>query len=209
MLKPLRLQAGTSLVELMISMVLGFASLTALSSLVAHGIGLNNLLMAKSRLDEELNAVMAVMEQDLKRTGYFGLTKQLVINPSAITNPFAKTLHISSFGSETANSCITFAYDRNNNGQLDKVASNEEFGFRLNNKAVEMRVDGYSCGASYWQDLTDSKMVNVTKLSFSIERLSSLQVATLRVEVELHAQLIKYPELSKVIKSRYVINNYE
>ena len=63
-------QCGNSLVELMISMTLGLASITAMASLVGHGIALNTSLLAKSRLDEEMNAVVAVVSHDLKRAGY-------------------------------------------------------------------------------------------------------------------------------------------
>ncbi|WP_158967088.1 prepilin peptidase dependent protein B [Paraglaciecola sp. L3A3] len=200
---------GASLIELMISMALGFASLTAMSSLVGHGVGLNNSLMAKSRLEEEVNAVMAVISQDIKRLGYLGLTEDLVVDPTIFINPFANSLVISEFPKEDKNSCITFAYDRDQNGLLDNKVINEQFGFRLKDKAIEIRVDGYQCTESYWQDLTDSKVVKITKLEFTSEKLQQEEVAQLRIQVVLQAQLVKYPEYSKHLSSQFVIKNYD
>ena len=78
MLTPSVKQYGNSLVELMISMTLGLASITAMASLVGHGIALNASLLATSRLEEEINAVVAVVGHDLKRAGYHALTNDMV-----------------------------------------------------------------------------------------------------------------------------------
>ena len=75
MLAFLSKQNGNSLVELMIAMTLGLASITAMASLVGHGIALNSSLLATSRLEEEMNAVVTVISHDLKRAGYFSNTK--------------------------------------------------------------------------------------------------------------------------------------
>ncbi|MCF2948343.1 prepilin peptidase dependent protein B [Paraglaciecola aquimarina] len=202
-------QQGSSLVELMISMALGFASLTAMTSLVAHGISLNNSLMAKSRLDEEINGVLAVIGQDLKRAGYQGLTEDMLLNPTVFVNPFANSIQISNFGSEVSNSCITFDYDRNQNGLLDTKLVNEEFGFRLKDKAIEIRVDGYKCSQSYWQDLTDPQVVQINDLVFSIDKLTHQQISMTQINVSLQAELVKYPEFSKLISANFLVKNYE
>lgn len=202
-------QRGVSLVELMISMALGFASLTAMTSLVSHGIALNNSLMAKSRLDEEIHGVMAVINQDLKRAGYHGQTAIMLLDPASFINPFSKSINVSEFGSEDADSCITFSYDRNHNSLLDNIVVNEQFGFRLKNKAIEIRVDGYNCNQSYWQDLTDTQVISVTKLAFSVETLAHQQVGQLRILVKLQAQLVRYPGYSKNISTQFLIRNYD
>lgn len=202
-------QRGASLVELMISMALGFASLTAMSSLVSHGIGLNNSLMAKSRLDEEINSVLAVIEQDLKRAGYNGDMDKLLVKPLSFVNPFSHTLSVSSYKGEAANSCISFAYDRNQNGKLDSVKINEEFGFRLKDHAIEIRVDGKTCSQGYWQDLTDTSVIKVTKVFFDIEALTKHKISAYKVAVNIEAELVDYPEYSKHIAKTITIKNYD
>ncbi|MDU0356080.1 prepilin peptidase dependent protein B [Paraglaciecola aquimarina] len=200
---------GASLVELLISMALGFASLTAMSSLVGHGMALNNSLMEKSRLDEELHAVMAIIEQDISRLGFVAAAEEMVTTPEVFVHPFSDSLRLSEYGLEDKNSCITFAYDRDKDGALEKTGVNEKFGFRLRDKAVELRVDGHQCADGYWQDLTDTKVVQITQLLFRIEKLQHLQVAQVRIEMVLQAKLVKFPEHSRHISTQFVVNNYD
>jgi prepilin peptidase dependent protein B len=202
-------QVGNSLVELMISMTLGLASITAMASLVGHGIALNTSLLAKSRLDEEINAVVAVLSHDLKRAGYYALTNEMVKNPSTFLNPFDDTLRIAAYATESPNSCINFAYDRNKNGALDTAPTNENYGFRLKDSAVEIRLDGAACDESGWHDLTDPKIVQVTALEFSVEQITVQQITQTRVNVELQARLKKHPDISRSINTSILIENYE
>jgi prepilin peptidase dependent protein B len=202
-------QKGNSLVELMISMGLGLASITAMASLVGHGIALNSSLLAKSRLDEEINGVLAIMTIDLKRAGYFALTDELVDTPLFANNPFDDTFVVSQFVGESVNSCINFAYDRNKNGVVDTIATNENYGFRLKNNAIEIRLDGAACDQSGWHDLTDPKVVKVTELTFTVEKTIVQQITQTRVNIRLQAHLKKYPDLSRWVSTGVVIANYE
>jgi prepilin peptidase dependent protein B len=208
LVSPIKLY-GNSLVELMISMALGLASITAMASLVGHGIALNNRLLAKSRLDEEINAVVAVVSHDLKRAGYFALTEQIVKNPTIASSPFDDSLIIGSYATEPANSCVNFAYDRNQNGVLDSAPHNEKYGFRLRDRAVEIRLDGAACDKPGWHDLTDPKVVQVTALKFTLEQTTVQQITQTRVNIELQARLKKYPDISRSINTRVLIANYE
>tara|TARA_R110002167_G_scaffold115810_8_gene290402 strand:+ start:1078 stop:1707 length:630 start_codon:yes stop_codon:yes gene_type:complete len=202
-------QHGNSLVELMISMALGLASITAMASLVGHGIALNSSLLAKSRLDEEINAVVAVISHDLKRTGYYGHIDEVVKNPTTLSNPFDHSLSIAAYANEPANSCINFAYDRNKNGVLDTAPSNENYGYRLKDKAVEIRLDGAACDESGWHDLTDPKVVQVMALKFSFEQTTVQQITQTRVNIELQARLKKHHDISSSINTSVLIENYE
>lgn len=202
-------QYGNSLVELMISMTLGLASITAMASLVGHGIALNSSLLAKSRLDEEINAVVAVVSHDLKRAGYFAHTTEMVKSPTTTSNPFDDNLIVSSYGAEPANSCINFAYDRNKNGLLDTDPSNENYGYRLKDSSIEIRLNGAACDTSGWHDLTDPKIIKVTALEFSVEQTTVQQVTQTRVNIELQARLKKHPEISRSINTSILIENYE
>jgi prepilin peptidase dependent protein B len=204
-----RTQAGNSLVELMISMTLGLASITAMASLVGHGIALNTSLLAKSRLDEEINAVVAVLRHDLKRAGYYSLTHEMVKNPTTKMNPFDDSITIAAYTSEADNSCINFAYDRNKNGALDTTPSNENYGYRLKDKAVEIRLDGASCDESGWHDLTDPQIVQVMVLEFMIEETVVQQISQTRVNIALQARLKKYPDIARSINTNILIENYE
>jgi prepilin peptidase dependent protein B len=202
-------QHGNSLVELMISMTLGLASITAMASLVGHGIALNSSLLAKSRLHEEINAVVAVLSHDLKRAGYYAHTNEIVKNPTVFLNPFDDSLSIGAYANETANSCINFAYDRNKNGALDTAPVNENYGFRLKDRAVEIRLNGAACDESGWHDLTDPKVVQVMALEFTVEETTVQQITQTRVNVELQARLKKHPDILRSITTSILIENYE
>jgi prepilin peptidase dependent protein B len=209
MLVSLTKQYGNSLVELMISMTLGLASITAMASLVGHGIALNSTLLAKSRLEEEINAVVAVVSHDLKRAGFYALSNEMVKNPETSTNPFDNSLSIGAFTAEPASSCINFAYDRNKNGVLDTALSNEQYGFRLRDNAVEIRLNGAACDQSGWHDLTEPKVVQVMALKFTVEQMTVQQITQTRVDIELHARLKKHPDISRSMHTSILIENYE
>lgn len=200
---------GNSLVELMISMALGMASITAMASLVGHGIGLNASLLAKSRLDEEVNAVLALISQEVKRAGYQSQSAQVIENPALFNNPFANKVSVSAFPNESADSCINFAYDRNKNGQLDAAQTNENYGYRLKNKAVEIRLDGLQCDQNGWHDLTDPQIIKVTELSFVVEKQHVLQLSQTRIHISLHAYLVKHSDISRYVQTTVVLENYE
>ncbi|MFT6989739.1 MAG: prepilin peptidase dependent protein B [Paraglaciecola sp.] len=209
MLVSLTKQYGNSLVELMISMTLGLASITAMASLVGHGIALNSTLLAKSRLEEEINAVVAVVSHDLKRAGFYAHTNEMAKNPTISTNPFDNSLSIGAFTAEPASSCINFAYDRNKNGVLDTALSNEQYGFRLRDNAVEIRLNGAACDQSGWHDLTEPKVVQVMALKFTVEQMTVQQITQTRVDIELHARLKKHPDISRSMHTSILIENYE
>jgi prepilin peptidase dependent protein B len=200
---------GNSLVELLISMGLGMASITAMASLVGHGIGLNASLLAKSRLDEEVNAVLAVISQEVRRAGYQGLTEQMVENSQVFIDPFANKILVTAYPNETSESCINFAYDRNKNGLLDTAQTNENYGYRLKNNAVEIRLDGLACDQNGWHDLTDPQVIKVTELHFEIDRKQVLQLSQTRIHISMHAYLAKHPDISRYVQSTVVLENYE
>jgi prepilin peptidase dependent protein B len=202
-------QHGNSLVELMISMTLGLASITAMASLVGQGIALNSSLLAKSRLDEEINAVVAVVSHDLKRSGFYAHTNDMVKTPTTSSNPFDDSLIIDAYAGEPANSCINFAYDRNKNGLLDSSPNNEKYGFRLRDSAVEIRLDGADCDESGWHDLTDPKIVQVMAFTFTFEQTLVQQVTQTRVNIQLQARLKKHPDISRSVTTSVLIENYE
>ncbi|KXI27188.1 prepilin peptidase dependent protein B [Paraglaciecola hydrolytica] len=208
MLKPLSLQLGTTLVELMISMAIGFASLTAMASLVGHGIGLNTQLLAKSRLDEELNGIVELLINDIKRAGFDGNTSSIVSDPNTLVSPFAGSVVIANHPAESANSCLLFAYDRNKNGLLDTVNTNENYGYRLKDKAIEIRLDGLGCSINGWHDLSDPQVVKVTKLEFKLHNQQSGSVKAKRIELIVEAELKSNSAISKRVHTSFMIKNY-
>ena len=200
--------AGTSLVELLVSMAIGLASLSAMSSLVGHGIALNAQLLAKARLDEELDTIVALLVNDIRRAGYSAATSQRFSDPTSAPAPFSHTLHVSQHMSESTNSCIMFAYDRNQNGQLDTDDTNENYGFRLHDGAIEIRQDGLACEGGGWQDLSDPNTVKITLLQFTLQAQTRHGLSLMSVDLTLEAELVDFPSISRRIHTGFVAQNY-
>ncbi|MFT6895686.1 MAG: prepilin peptidase dependent protein B [Paraglaciecola sp.] len=209
MLICLRQQAGSSLVEMMIAMVLGLSSLSALCSFVGYGVGMNARLLTSSRLNEEVKVISALMSTDIARAGFDGLTSQRVSDPGESVRPFVDSVALSAYPGESPNSCITFAYDRNHNGLLDTLNGNENYGYRLHDHAIEMRVDGATCDSGGWHDLTDSQVVRITSLQFTLHKQQAGMVTQSRVDLLLVGSLVKDSDISRQVNIRFAVNNYD
>ena len=202
-------QRGASLVELMIAMALGLAALAAMTSLVGYGIGMNARLLANSRLNEEVNAIGQLLTRDIKRAGYNADTIAMVTDPAASPSLFANSLVVSELPGEAANSCLIFAYDRNSNGLVDTVGTNENFGFRLNDGAVEIRIGGAACADLGWQSLSDTSVVNITDLTFTLNQTTSNSVISTQVDIFLQGELTRNDNFSRQFSANFLVRNYD
>ncbi|WP_026376980.1 hypothetical protein [Aestuariibacter salexigens] len=210
MLRSTHRQTGATLVELMIAMALGISALAALASLVGYGMGINAKLLANSRLNEELGNVMSLMTRDIRRAGFNGNTLAMVSDPVANPSAFTGSMALGEFLGETANSCITYAYDNNSDGVLNAVAgNNENYGFRLRNQMVEMRVNGLACGDDGWEPLTDPNAVSVTGLTFALNQVVENGVTSTEVTVSLLGELTSDSDLTRRFDSSFVVRNYD
>lgn len=200
---------GSSLIEMMIAMAIGLGSLLSLASLVGFGIGVNGKLLASSRLAEELNAVGSLMQRELMRTGFNGNTMAMVADPATSPSPFANSITVSEFPGEAANSCILYAYDGNNNGALDVVGTNENYGFRLRDNTLEMRVGGAACDAVGWQDISDLDVVRVTTLVFTLNQTTVNNVTSTMIDINLTGELSDNAAFSRQYNYNLMVRNYD
>ena len=204
-----RYQGGYSLIEIMIAMTLAVGSLAAVSSLVGYGVGVNGNLLNSARLNEELGNVYALIIADLRRTGFSGNTKAMVSQPDANPSPFNQSISISEYPGETAQSCVLFSYDSNDNGTLDLASPNENFGYRLLDGTVEIRRNSLDCTSNGWEDLTDSSVVKVTSLRFAVNQTVQQGITSTSVTVFLSGELSANDKLSKVYQTVVVVRNHE
>jgi prepilin peptidase dependent protein B len=202
-------QRGFSLVELMIAMALGLGSLSVIASVIGYGIGTNAKLLANSRLSEEINAIGSLITRDVKRAGYNGDTTALVTDPTASPSAFAHSVVVSQHPDEVPNSCIVFAYDRNSNGVLDTAGTNENYGFRLRNGAVEIRMAGAGCTDVGWQNLTDTDMVSITGLNFNLTETTFNGVVSTQVDMFLQGELAADNNFSRQYTTGFLVRSYD
>jgi type IV pilus assembly protein PilW len=149
------LQAGVTLIELMISILLGLLLLSAATAMTVKTMVMNGDTLKSVKLNQDLDAVIQVMVNDIRRAGYTG---------GLFDFTDGEDLNIPS------SSCILYAYDASDDGVLD---DNEKYGFRLVNGRILMRTTcaaGASCAttctAGTWLALTDPGKINISALTF-------------------------------------------
>lgn len=190
-----RRQSGMSLIELMITIMLGMIVMAGVFALFGMSIRSSTDMVRSARLNQDMTAVTAIMLGDLKRAGYNQNNSGTAIfygpSDSDPATEFADTADLTIVN----DSCILYSYDRDKNGALE---DGEFRGFKLTGNEIKMRsectvgtgadlldetnkcfvgVSG-SCdtgsdaapdeGAGQWESLTDSGVVEITSLVFRL-----------------------------------------
>ena len=145
-------QHGLSLIELLIGVTIGLFIAVAGSTLLVGHLRENRALLLEARLTQDLRTAADLITRDLRRAGYWGHAGATGANPYAELAP----------GTAAANTVsLRYSMDATEN---DAVDSNEQFGFRLRNGAIELQL-----GAGNWQSLTDANLFTVTAFSVTPE----------------------------------------
>jgi len=145
-------QHGLSLIELMIGVAIGLFIAVAGSTLLVGHLRENRTLLLETRLTQDLRTAVDVITRDLRRAGYWGHAGGPGANPYADLSPSIAAANAVS---------LRYSMDATEN---DAVDSNEQFGFRLRNGAIELQF-----GAGNWQSLTDAGVFTVTAFSVTPE----------------------------------------
>ena len=152
-----RPQRGFTMVELLIGMAIGLFIVAAAASLMTGNLRENRNLLIENRLMQDLRTAADMITRDLRRAGYWAAanagvrsdgTGPVLLNPYVDVTPVAAAADNVSF---------RFSRDATENNTVD---SNEQFGFRLRNGAIELQL-----GAGNWQALTDASTLTVTQFS--------------------------------------------
>lgn len=185
-----------TLIELLISLLLGSMVVLAITTALVNVSQQILWLQQVSRLNNELSVVSSLIEQQMLNMGYDAhaiIRKQSV--PRQLS-PFAKSLVISAYPGEQTDSCILFSYDKNHDGKLSLKSPNERFGFRLNNKAIEFRIKGADCAKKKWQDLTDSKNISIDNVKFLLQQSNFGSQPTQGIKLTIQASLKSNSQIS-------------
>ncbi len=223
-------QQGFSLVELMISLVLGTLVIAMISSLYVSGI-VNNINSIKySRMKTDLQAVMHLMESDIRRAGFRGDSVSYAMGLIPGGNPFmweeSGTVTINgistavSIGVATkvfshggvANSCILFMYDVNKNG--GSTEATDRFGYRLQSGAIQLGtsipLNPTACDTGTWEKISDPSAIKVTNLKFSPSTITSERTRMRLINIELIGETsIASKTATEKITSEIQIRNLE
>jgi type II secretory pathway component PulJ len=147
MIIKIKKQAGLTLIEMMIAMLLGLLVTGSIIAIFISNVKSSSENIKMIHLNQELRTVMGFMSDEIKRSGY---------SADATVTTF-----IDDFNTATAN-CVLYSYDVNGNGVQ---TTNEKFGFRLNDNTIEWGFN-VACGADdNWQDLTEPNIADITVFS--------------------------------------------
>lgn len=166
-------QTGFTLIEIMIALVLGLIVLSATIGIYITTVKGSTDTTNSARLNYDLESVMSLMVNDIRRAGYWG---GAVNAADSSTNPF--TIGTANIQSPSA-SCILYTYDggsgitggvnHDSNGIVD---SDEHYGFQLSEGAIRMRLTGSTTADcanadNVWSTFTVNESVNITALTFT------------------------------------------
>lgn len=162
---------GFTLIELMISIVIGLLLVTAVLTIYVSMSTSNVEYLKSVRLNHELRSALSVMARDIRRAGHnrsaaSDSTASPAANPFSVDGGTRLTI--------TGNT-IAFAYDAEADGTV------ETYGYRLNGTTGAIQYcDGTATACTDWEDLTDASLVEITALTF-VEDSSTVSGITNRV----------------------------
>ncbi|GGC03729.1 hypothetical protein GCM10011352_32440 [Marinobacterium zhoushanense] len=172
-------QAGFTLIELMIALLLGLIVTAIAISMYVSTLGITRQTVTSVRLSQEMRTVMDMMVRDIRRSGYWA-GGSLTGNPHAAVVSGGLPVNVfTSPKSSDSDSCVVLSYDYD----ADGAATIEHLmGYRMDDAqgAVEVLWASSStltgdvdCSVlpSNWQNLTDNSTTVITQLLF--QRLPS------------------------------------
>lgn len=158
---------GVGLVELMVALAIGLFIVLAGIALVLSQLREQHRRLAETRLRQEVRAVLAWVENDLRRAGGWGRPGAGLWagtpTPAPLQNPYAS---VSPAGNDSAASlAYTYSRDTSENQTVDAA---ERFGLRLNTTAgaIEARI------GDNWQAVTDPQAARFTGLAATSRTLA-------------------------------------
>jgi len=183
-------QKGFTLIEIMIALMLGLIIIGATLNIYISTIKASSDTIKSIRLNYDLDSVMQLMVNDIRRAGYWGgasVDSITASNPPTCNqgNPFlCDTAAIQTNLRIPNSSCIRYTYDFDGDSLLDFDADNdgvtdltddenEFFGFKLENGAIKIRSakiadNTADCSGSGWETITSVDTTNITYLEFSL-----------------------------------------
>ena len=152
--RPGAAQRGLSLVELLVGAAIALFIAAAAGTLFAGNLRENRQLLREARLMQDLRTAADIATRDLRRAGYWAGATDGVWAAGA--GGVAANPYVALAPGSAASDAASFRYSRDTT-ENNVVDSNEQFGFRLRNGAIELQL-----GAGNWQALTDAGTLTIT-----------------------------------------------
>ena len=191
--------SGFSLVELLISLLLGSVLLAMVIGLYVTGVSTSASSLKYSRLRSDLQAMISIMETDIRRAGFGG--SDFMVGSGA-----NKTI-------DSTSHCIIYSYDHDETGTVN---DSNKMGIRLltadnviqfGTGVDPLASNCYSSGI--WQALSDKQFIKITTLNFSESITSNASATMRRVQIQLTGELVSDSNYSHSINSTVQVRNIE
>jgi len=194
---------GFTLIELLVSLLLGSLLLSMLIGLYVNSVSASAKALQFSRLRTDLQAIVTLMESDIRRAGYGGSEYRVGLEQNKVFDIL---------NSETQK-CIIYAY---NYDSADVITSSSFMGFRYSTETQRIqfghKVDkqAINCfNSGYWSTLTDPNFLKITSLSL-IESTAVIGQGTRRsIDISIEAELNAHSEYQYKITTRVQARNSE
>lgn len=200
--------SGFTLIELLVALALNVVILLALISVFSSNIAHVNQATNSDTLNQQLEAAMQSMANDIRRAGYWGNAISDIGNGQN-NNPF---MAAGADVSVPASNCILFSYDYDSNGAAPSISASyddERYGYRLNGQTLQSRPPGasYDCNAagSAWENVTNPGIVSITSLSFTLNSTTvpvggaSKTLLLRSVDISMTGQLVGNAAVTKTL----------
>ncbi|MFT6926487.1 MAG: prepilin peptidase dependent protein B [Psychromonas sp.] len=194
---------GFSLVELMLSLLLGSVLLAMIIGLYVSAVSSGSKSLKYSRLRTDLQSIMSIMETDIRRAGYGG--RDFLVGSGG-------TKTVDSQNSGTLN-CIVYSYNHN---AAATITDTNRMGFRF--VAAENKIQfGYAVdplatncySKGNWTSLSDNQFIKITSLNFVESVVSSATASIRSVKIHLSGELVADGSYKHAINTRVQVRNIE
>lgn len=162
---PIANNGGFTLIELMIGAAVSLVVMAGVANVFVSTVKSSSETLKASKLNQDLQAIMNIMTDDIRRTGYWNS----LASGAAPINQFTDTENLYLNNTED---CILYSYDNDTDGAIpaQPINSNERYGFKLDEGNIKMRRSGHNmtdCEDGYWNRLNDERTEEITALTFS------------------------------------------
>jgi len=213
MLSNLNKNEGVTLIELLVALTINIIIFVAMIGFFSSNLAHYNKEIKMDKLNQELETVMQLMTNDIRRAGYWANAKN-DLGATQSTNPFTSTSNSTDINLPSS-SCILFTYDHRKTGSLPSISTTDDdrYGFRLNNQILQIRPFGlspFSCTGT-WENMTDPNVVLITSLTFTLNSTTassgSLSVVLRSVDISITGQLATDSTITKTLTQHVRIRN--
>jgi len=197
-----KLRSGFSLVELLLTLLLGSLLLAMVISLYVTSMSTGSQSLKYSRLRSDLQSLVAILETDIRRAGYSAGQEGYLVGANSQQSVDINSTH----------DCIVYYYNHNNTLAIEH-SNKMAFAFKdnaLKFKTGVNQIANEACASTTgWISVSDAGFVKITALSF-IEVTNSTNDVTLRsVKISLSGELVSDAGYSYSVTSRVQVRNIE